>query len=92
MKFETEFNIGDYVWGVDFTGKVAYGTITDFMWSKGKVIVFLDGYGQSCGLSTLATSKDEAIVGYVRQRLLDLQDEMNAVKEYAAINGIKLEK
>lgn len=92
MKFETEFNIGDYVWGVDFTGKVAHGTITDFMWSKGKVIVLLDGYGKSCELATLATTKNEAITHYVNQRITDLQDEINAVREYAAINGIELEK
>lgn len=91
MKFESRFNIGDEVYGVDFKGGAAHGTIDFFLiGSDGKLRVSLKEHGYMCLEDSIGTTEFEAMTNYYTARMEELLSETELLKKFALDNNIEV--
>ena len=91
MKFESRFNIGDEVYGIDFKGGAAHGTIDCFfIGSDGKLRVSLREHGYTCFEDSIGTTEIEAMTNYYTARMEELLSETKLLKKFALDNKIEV--
>ena len=91
MKFESRFNIGDEVYGIDFKGQAAHGIIEYFfIYSDGKLRVSLKDHGYTCFEDSIGTTEIEAMTNYYTARMEELLSETELLKKFALDNNIEV--
>ena len=91
MKFESRFNIGDEVYGIDFKGGAAHGTIDNFfIGSDGKFSVSLREHGFTCFEDSIGTTEIEAMTNYYTAGMEELLSEIELLKKFGLDNNIEV--